>query len=713
MDPASSPDIEWLHQARLRELRDKAGDLGVVKSGSVEEIRRRLIMHLHLPGIDLSPEGLKQRSLAELTDICRLFGIKRSGSIKEKRQRIWLHAHHDPATLTIDHLDAMSRDELHEICQALGLPRSGTKTQLFGRLAGVLTAQDGGWGRVKKSLRRPKPERRLVHDGRTEAAARLASGPAAELVMAAPEAVAPEPAMPEPAAAVVTAPPPDPAAVPAPTTAPIEAPLSRLRQPAAAAGGAAPPAVASPPAAVSLGPVEPQPTAVPAPSSVQEALETTAPLGSGPTSEASVLHDGLATSEQRLQARQRIAAFVEAHADGWDFEQEASLRAELADVGLPMLDGRMIDAVAEWTNEAVTHARASREADTVRVGSPEALERAQNLALRQVELRLSELWANLREFLFVGDLSDVEDRNSLLHTLRTQGFRVDLPAIRQRVERELLLIQGRIAEEGRALDTDRATWEDAAALAELERARPELQAFLDDLIESGEVDRARQRVLFEERAAELNIPLASPAVSGRLHALFDIEAQLRNESALSDPVLARRARASRMLQHRTGELSATERNTVKLLAEDVSMVEQLVEAIVRRHDGAFGPAQHALLVRSLERRGLQVNTPQLRPRVVAAAGVIAAELGFVDPSDIPELATFDGGRSHEREVMRSLRALVQRLASDKHPYDADSGTEAPPMNQRGSQVERARQRIVDIDRLLERVGGPGTGREGE
>ena len=51
----------------------------------------------------------------------------------------------------------MTRDELHAMCKDLELPLSGNKQTLLARVAGVLASQENAWGKVKKSLRRPRP----------------------------------------------------------------------------------------------------------------------------------------------------------------------------------------------------------------------------------------------------------------------------------------------------------------------------------------------------------------------------------------------------------------------------------------------------------------------------------------------------------------------------------------------------------------------------
>ena len=87
-------------------------------------------------------------------EILKLFGIKSSGSHKERRQRLWLHLNFDSRRLTVEHLAEMDREELHELCQRLELPLTGNRTVLMGHVAGVLTSQANGWGRIKRSLRR-------------------------------------------------------------------------------------------------------------------------------------------------------------------------------------------------------------------------------------------------------------------------------------------------------------------------------------------------------------------------------------------------------------------------------------------------------------------------------------------------------------------------------------------------------------------------------
>ena len=144
--------LDSLYRGRLIELRERAEEAGLSKSGSVEVLRARLIRNQILSGSDLSWEGIQSMMHKEIGGVLKLFGIKSSGSHKERRQRLWMHLNFDSRRLTVERLAEMERDELHELCQRLELPLTGNRTVLMGHVAGVLTSQANGWGRIKRSL---------------------------------------------------------------------------------------------------------------------------------------------------------------------------------------------------------------------------------------------------------------------------------------------------------------------------------------------------------------------------------------------------------------------------------------------------------------------------------------------------------------------------------------------------------------------------------
>ena len=164
--------LNSLYMGRLQNLRQRAEDSGISKSGSVEVLRARLISNLVLSEVDFSWEGIQSMPHKEMGEVLKVFGIKSSGSHKERRQRLWLHLSYDSRRMTIENLAEMNRDDLHEMCKKLELDLTGNRTVLMGRVAGVLTSQINGWGRIKRSLRRnglqtstpqePEPEIKTV-----------------------------------------------------------------------------------------------------------------------------------------------------------------------------------------------------------------------------------------------------------------------------------------------------------------------------------------------------------------------------------------------------------------------------------------------------------------------------------------------------------------------------------------------------------------------
>jgi len=146
--------LNSLYTESLQNLRKRAESSEISKSGSVEVLRARLIRMQILAELDLSWEGIQSMPHKEMGEVLKVFGIKSSGSHKERRQRLWLHLNFDSRRMTIENLAEMNRDDLHEMCKKLELDLTGNRTVLMGRVAGVLTSQMNGWGRIKRSLRR-------------------------------------------------------------------------------------------------------------------------------------------------------------------------------------------------------------------------------------------------------------------------------------------------------------------------------------------------------------------------------------------------------------------------------------------------------------------------------------------------------------------------------------------------------------------------------
>ena len=586
--------LSELYQARFDGLKEIAVAYNLPKTGSVETLRARLIQHLILDEWDLSPEGIGNLMNNELGELLGVFGIKKSGSLRARRQRLYLHLNHDAKRLIPESLDSMTRDELHAMCKILELPLSGAKQTLLVRVAGVLASQDGGWGKVKKSLRRPRSNAK---------------------------------ALPSPASPV--------------------------------------------------------------------------PKPSEPKADPSHDHEAVIEAAEH---------FVSEHPEGWTFEEETELRTELAEEGIPIskapiastLDQALRKGGAEETDPAqapsmVQVAEAGKEEHTLEV---EAL-------LLDIKARLPEIEAAGRDFLAVSSTSEPEDLQAFIQSLKSHGFATDVPAVQDSIRTTLMELEFRSESEKQAIHTMPNSWREREALRVFENARESLRGQLDDTLAAHNGDLVKARMAFEEVGRSMNLDLSIPSVSGRLHALFDLHVDINQAQALQDPAIARRNRILRILQHGAVYLSNTERSTLDRLERNIAAFEELVETILESSEGTFSEAQQALVIRFLESRGYEVNTVDLRPRILACAGIIGAELGFISPAEIPRIAP---GIMISDTQVDAIVAELKALAEAFKPVESTEIVEpemeiASSVADASDRLKSARSKIDHIDDLLARLRG--------
>ncbi len=584
--------LSELYQARFDGLKEVAVAYNLPKTGSVETLRARLIQNLILDEWDLSPDGIRNLMNNELGELLGVFGIKKSGSLRARRQRLYLHLNHDAKRLLPESLDAMTRDELHALCKILELPLSGAKQALLVRVAGVLASQDGGWGKVKKSLRRPR------------------------------------------------------------------AASTNLPKPA---------------------------HAVPA-----------------PTSESPSEHETV------IEA---VESFVSEHPEGWTFEQETELRTELAQDGIPVSKAPIASALDEALRNGGADQVAKEEPPSM-IQVAEIEGQAEHsleveAALLELKARLPEVEAAGRDFLAVSSTSETEDLDAFILSLKSHGFATEITAVRDSIRSTLMDLEYRSQAEKDAMFTMPNSWREREALRLFENTREGLRGQLDNTLAAHEGDLVKARMAFEEVGQSMDLDLSIPSVSGRLHALFDLHVDINQAQAMQDPAIARRNRILRILQHGAVHLSQSERNTLDRLERNIAAFEELVETILETSEGSFTEAQQALVVRFLESRGYDVNTVDLRPRILACAGIIGAELGFISPAEIPRIAP---GIMISDTQVDAIVTELKALAEAFKPVD-DSIKEEPEMEVAASvadasdRLKSARNKIDHIDDLLARLRG--------
>ena len=106
------------------------------------------------------------------------------------------------------------------------------------------------------------------------------------------------------------------------------------------------------------------------------------------------------------------------------------------------------------------------------------------------------------------------------------------------------------------------------------------------------------------------------------------------------------------------------------------------------------------MIRFLENRGYAVNTPDVRPRVLACAGIVGSELGYISPSEIPRLAPgIMVSDSQVDAIINELQDLVKEFKSPEkieHEENVDS-------DERLSNLESAKSRLDRADDVINRL----------
>jgi len=241
-----------------------------------------------------------------------------------------------------------------------------------------------------------------------------------------------------------------------------------------------------------------------------------------------------------------------------------------------------------------------------------------------------------------------------------------------------------------------------------EDVRGELRDRLENVLAQHQGDAVKARMSFESEGRELGLDLRIPSVSGRLHALFDLHLEINEAQALNDPVVQRRQRMMRILHRGSVHMNESERRTIDRLERNIGAFEELVQTVLESSEDGFLEAPQALVIRFLESKGYEVNTPDLRPRVLACAGILGAELGYLSPAEIPRIAP--GILVSETEV-DSIVAELKALASSFKPASSDVAPDEPETEMSESvagasdNLERVRGNIDRIDALLNRLNG--------
>ena len=416
-------------------------------------------------------------------------------------------------------------------------------------------------------------------------------------------------------------------------------------------------------------------------------------------------------SETTIQAS--VDRFIQEHPEGWSFEDESELRNNLAEDGLDISRVEVSSTIDEALRNVQDESEVEEPIPQMNQSAPsiagaveiDSLER--EAAILEVQSRMAEIESAARDFLTVSSTSNSQDFEAFIDSLSNHSIPVDIMSVRAYLTDVIMKLEFKIDSEKDAINSMPNSWSEREAIRQFENARASLRDQLSNTIDLHEGDLVKARMAFEEIAKSMGLDLRIPSISGRIHALFDLHVDLSEAEGLQDPNIARRNRVLKILHHGGVHLSPEERRVIDRLERNITAFEQLVETVMESSEGTFSEAQQALIVRFLESRGYDVNTPDLRPKILASAGIIGAELGYISPAEIPKIAP--GVTLSDNEVdsiIIELKTLANTFKpSEKNNTAEDLIAEDEELSDAGERLKSAKEKIDHIDDILARLRG--------
>ena len=416
-------------------------------------------------------------------------------------------------------------------------------------------------------------------------------------------------------------------------------------------------------------------------------------------------------SETTIQAS--VDRFIQEHPEGWSFEDESELRNNLAEDGLDISRVEVSSTIDEALRNVQDENEVKQAIPQMNQSAPsiagaveiDSLER--EAAILEVQSRLAEIESAARDFLTVSSTANSQDFEAFIDSLSNHSIPVDIMSVRAYLTDVIIKLEFKIDSEKDAINSMPNSWSEREAIRQFENARASLRDQLSNTIDLHEGDLVKARMAFEEIAKSMGLDLRIPSISGRIHALFDLHVDLSEAEGLQDPNIARRNRVLKILHHGAVPLSPEERRVIDRLERNITAFEQLVETVMESSEGDFSEAQQALIVRFLESRGYDVNTPDLRPKILASAGIIVAELGYISPAEIPKIAPGVALSDNEVDsIIIELKTLANTFKPSKTNNTAeDLIAEDEELSDAGERLKSAKEKIDHIDDILARLRG--------
>ncbi len=407
---------------------------------------------------------------------------------------------------------------------------------------------------------------------------------------------------------------------------------------------------------------------------------------------------------QSATIESRVETFTEQNPEGWTFEQESELIGEMEEEGLDASLAEIAASIDESLQSLAPVPEAQEVPPMLQEMPLEEPTLEEEAALLEIHARRAEVEAAARDYLLVGSTTDMEDMSAFIAGLATHGFSVEMQRVQDAIRTIIMEMAYRSEQEQNALSSKPGSWSEREAIRMFEQIRPHLRERIPEIVAGLKGNLVQARMEFEEEARSKGLDLRSPAVSGRLHALFDLHLEISEAEELQDPAAARKNRLLRILYHGAIHLPDQSRRTIERLERNLGSFESLVETVLESSEGDFSEGQQSLIIRFLESKGYLVNTAELRPRVLACAGIIGTELGYLTPNQIPRLAPGILVSDDQVDaIVAELRALAATFKPQQVEVEEPEFELADSVADASERVGHVRGKIDRVDALLARL----------
>ena len=272
------------------------------------------------------------------------------------------------------------------------------------------------------------------------------------------------------------------------------------------------------------------------------------------------------STSQQTSLEEKVEAFVTEHPEGWTFEEESDLIEKTEGFDDSLSD--VAASIEESLHEHIGDVEQSVPPMLQELSSEEpTLE--EEAALLELSSRRPEVEAAARDYLLVGSTTDMEDMNTFILSLSNHGFSVELVRVQDAIRTIIMETSYRHEQEKMHSQANQVHGQNGKRFDCLNKCVLNYENVFLKLLLVEKATWYKHAWNLKKKQRSLGLDLKSPAVSGRLHALFDLHLEISEAEELQDPSVARRNRMLRILYHGAVHLPDEVRRTIERFGGEI------------------------------------------------------------------------------------------------------------------------------------------------